>query len=85
MSANNDIVLSDYSISCTRDINAGDNVVGDVVASGTGNDNNYSTRCVNEAFADFISAWVTGLADSSWLANGPSDNDRRFRLAGDKS
>lgn len=45
-----------------------DNLIGDTIFSGKGSDYNYSTRYSNEAFADFISGQVTGIANYQWLA-----------------
>jgi hypothetical protein len=44
-----------------------DNLIGDTFTSGQGSNLNYSTRYVNEAFADFISGQVTGIANYHWL------------------
>jgi hypothetical protein len=48
--------------------NAIDNLVGDSILSpATFNSYTYSTRYVNEAFADYISGQVTGIANYGWL------------------
>jgi hypothetical protein len=46
-----------------------DNLIGDTFTSGQGNSFSYSTRYINEAFADFISGQVTGIANYTWLNN----------------
>ena len=58
------------------DSSAIDNIIGDTVGSGKGNDYWYSTRYINEAFADFISGQVTGIANYGWLDASQGANQK---------
>jgi hypothetical protein len=56
-----------------------DELIGDTIFSGQGGNNSYSTRYLNEAFADFISGQVTAIANYRWVTGqdpnsvGPTD------------
>jgi hypothetical protein len=63
------------SILHDQDPNAIDDLIGDTITSGQGSNNNFSTRYLNESFADFITGQVVSAANYRWLTG---QDDHKF-------